>query len=146
MRRLALILPLMPLPALAQQAEPTLGVAFVQAVEQFSGVVFATDYAEAASLAMADCTGAGAQAQDCQVMAWCQPAGWAVQVAMMHTEGPHWSEFHCGLPDAATATAVADALCDSTARPYLIECNLVQMWDWDGAPQASDDLDAPTKN
>jgi hypothetical protein len=147
MRNLALTLVLLPLPALAQDGLST-GVAFIQAPEQYSGAVFSATATEAFELAMDECTGTGAMAQDCQIMAWCQPAGWSVDVFLQHTEGPHWHEFHCGMPDARTAMAVADAICDRDIRSYLIECAPVQMWDPDGMPQMQDESDEsvpPTK-
>lgn len=138
MRILALTLALLPLPALAQDGLPT-GVAFIQAPEQYSGAVFSATAAEAFELAMDECTGTGALEQDCQIMAWCQPMGWAFDLFVQHAEGPHWHEFQCGLPDQATALAVAETLCDRSLRPYLIECSVVQLWDWEGMPQIDTD-------
>jgi len=148
MRCLALTLSLLPLPALAQEYVP-LGIGFVQAAEQYSGAVIGTDAAQVFQQATEACTGAGAMVQDCQVMAWCQPMGWAIDVFLMHTEGPHWHEFHCGLPDQETALAVAAQLCNGGVRTYLLDCALVQMWDAEGnlvLGERADPAPDPAKN
>lgn len=128
---------LLPLPALAQS-----GFAYVQAPEQSSGIAFAETPAEAFAAATQGCLEGGAEAENCIPMTWCQPSGWAIDVFLQHSEGPHWHEVHCGLPARATAEALADLLCDRTARPYLIECAMVQMWDPDGTQVRTVD-DAP---
>lgn len=131
MRRLALILSMLPLPVLAQP----LGVAFIQAPEQYSGVFTAPDLREATVRGTAECLAAGAMAEDCAVQSWCHPAGWSIDIFAQHQEGLHWHEFHCGLPDEATAMAVGETLCDRTNRPYLTECLVVQLYDPEGQAQ-----------
>jgi hypothetical protein len=136
MRPIALILALiLPVPLAAQSFAPPPGIGFVQAPEQYSGTVIAADPAAAAEAAAADCAAAGAEPVDCVLMAWCQPAGWSIDLFVQHAEGPHWHEFHCGLPSAGVARGVADALCDPGARPYeMIACGLAQIYDPDGRP------------
>jgi len=104
-------------------------VAFAQAVEQSGGVGIGATLEEAVAAARAECVAGGAAEADCLITAACEPAGWSVDVFLQHVEGPHWHEMHCGLPDEVTARAVAAALCDAEARPYLMECALVQVVD-----------------
>ena len=133
--RLLTLLTLIALPLTATAQEGPRGIAFVQAPEQSFGVGFGATPVEAFAQATAQCVAGGAEAADCLPTTWCQPMGWSIDLFVQHAEGPHWHETHCGLPDHATAQAVAAALCDRQSRPYLIECALVQIYDWDGAPQ-----------
>jgi len=118
------------LPGLAL-AQP-LGIAFVQAPEQSSGMAMAETPQAAFAAATQGCIEGGAWAEDCLPVAWCFPAGWSIDVFAQHAEGPHWHETLCGLPSEQVARAVAAELCNRAARPYLIECALVQVIDPDG--------------
>ncbi len=124
-----------PLPALAQDGPR--GIAFVQAPEQSSGMATGRNAAEAFAAATAQCVAGGALAEDCLQTNWCFPAGWSVDVFAQHREGLHWHEVICGLPSREVGEQVAHALCDPAARPFLIECQLVQVYDPDGSPMMS---------
>ncbi len=108
------------------------GIAFVQAPEQGSGVAIGATMEEAFGKAVAQCMESGALKEDCIRTNWCEPAGFSVDVFLQHSEGPHWHEVVCGLPDEQIARNVGEALCDRDARPYLIECAVVQVYDPDG--------------
>ncbi len=109
-------------------------IAFVQAPEQSSGIGFADTVEAAIADGVAQCVEGGALEEDCEVTTACEYGWWSIDVFAQHTEGPHWHESLCGLPDQATAEAVAAALCDRATRPYLMECALVQIWSPDGTP------------
>lgn len=130
---LSLCLLLAPLPLAAQDGPA--GIAFVQAPEMSSGMALAPTQAEAFAAATAECVAGGAEAEDCIPTNWCQPAGWSIDLFVMHTEGLHWHEVTCGLPTPELARAIAETLCDTENRPWIAECELVQLYDRDGAPQ-----------
>lgn len=132
MRGVLLALLALPLPALAQEGPS--GIAFVQAPEQSWGVAMGANAEEAFRIATEMCVAGGAEARDCLPITWCFPAGWSIDVFAQHQEGLHWHELHCGLPERDVAEAVAAQLCDRAARPYLIECALVQVYDPQGTP------------
>lgn len=125
------------LPAAAQ--DWPMGIAFVQAPEQASGMAMGRTAQEAFAAATAQCVKAGALAEDCIATNWCQPAGWSIDVFVMHQEGFHWHEVVCGLPSRALAERVADELCAPAMRDWLIECQLVQLYDETGEPHLSAD-------
>jgi hypothetical protein len=112
-------------------SEP-LGIAFVEAPEQGSGVALAALPEEAFELATQACMETGALAEDCLAVAWCFPAGWSVDLFQQHREGPHWHVFHCGLPDRETALAVAATICKAGLDSHLIECAPVRLFDPEG--------------
>lgn len=129
MRPLLLALALtLPGAALAQP----MGIAFVEAPEQGSGVALSNIPAEAFELATLRCMDSGALPEDCMAVAWCFPAGWSVDLFQQHREGPHWHVFHCGLPDRDTALAVAGAICEAGLKDYLIECAPVRLFNPEG--------------
>lgn len=135
MRSLLLVLMLCnPVSALAQQNGP-LGIAFVQAPEQSSGMALGRTPAEGFARATAQCVEGGALAEDCFPTAWCQPAGWSVDVFVMNQEGLHWHEVVCGLPGEAIAQSVGAALCARDLRPYVTDCVVTQVLDPDGVVQ-----------
>lgn len=111
------------------------GIAFVQAPEQGSGVATATNPDEAFRLAREQCMESGALESDCLRTNWCYPAGWSIDVFVQHTEGPHWHEVVCGLPTEAAAKATAEAMCSKDERAYLLECSMVQLYNELGEPQ-----------
>ena len=122
---LALILPL------AAKAQP-MGIAYVEAPEQGSGLALAALLEDAFALATQACMETGALAQDCLPVAWCFPAGWSVDLFQQHREGPHWHAVHCGLPDRATALAVAATICAAGLKGHLIDCAPVRLIDPEG--------------
>ena len=128
----ALIACTLPLHALAQ--EGPMGIAFVQAPEQSWGVAMGATPGDAFRTATEMCVTGGAEARDCLQTNWCFPAGWSIDIFAQHQEGLHWHEVQCGLPERALAEAVAAQLCDRAARPWLIECALVQVYDPQGTP------------
>ena len=135
MRRLSVTLAvsLAALPLHAQEGPR--GIAFVQAPEQSWGMGMGDTPEQAFAAATAQCVEGGALAEDCLQTNWCLPAGWSIDLFLQHQEGLHWHEVICGLPSAEAGQAVAQALCDRSERPYLIECALVQLYDRDGAAQ-----------
>lgn len=130
---MALALLCAPGPAPAH-AEGMLGIAFVQAPEAGGGVATGTTPDVAIAAAIAQCTHT-AEAEDCIVTNWCQPAGWSIDLFVMHQEGPHWHEVVCGLPSRELAESVAELLCDLSGREWLMLCELVQLYDDTGAAQ-----------
>lgn len=131
--RIFVLLAGLALPFSAQAQER--GIAFVQAPEQSSGMAVGATAEEAFAAATAQCVEGGAMAEDCLQTNWCLPAGWSIDVFVQHQEGLHWHETLCGLPSQETAQEVAEVLCNRSARPYLIECELVQVFDPMGTPQ-----------
>lgn len=119
------------LPAAAQDGP--LGIAFVQAPEMASGMAMALTPTAGFAAATAQCVEGGAMAEDCLPTNWCLPAGWSVDLFVMHQEGLHWHEIHCGLPSHEAAEQLAAALCDPQAREWVTECLPVQFYDPDGA-------------
>ena len=133
MRHLALLVAaalILPFGASAQER----GIAFVQAPEQSSGMAIGATPEEAFAAATAQCVEGGAYPEDCLRTNWCLPSGYSIDVFAQHQEGLHWHETLCGLPSEETAREVAEVLCNRSARPYLSECMLVQLYDPDGAP------------
>jgi hypothetical protein len=113
-------------------------IAFAQAAEQSGGVATADTVEEAIAAALAECVAGGARDEDCYISAACEPAGWSVDIFLQHQEGPHWHEMICGIAEEATIKAMAAAVCDREARPYLIECAVVQVRDPGGVSQMED--------
>lgn len=114
----------------AAAAEGAVGaIAYAQAVEQSGGVGTGETIEAAIAAARAECVAGGARAQDCLITAACAPAQWSVDIFVQHQEGPHWHEMLCGIGDEAVIAGVVAALCDRAARPWLIECALVQVRD-----------------
>jgi hypothetical protein len=118
----------LPSAALAQ----LMGIAFVEAPEQGSGLAMAALPEEAFEQATQACMETGALAEDCYAVTWCFPAGWSIDLFQQHREGPHWHAFHCGLPDRETALAVAATICEAGLKGYLIECAPVRLIDPEG--------------
>ncbi|WP_333831128.1 hypothetical protein [Pararhodobacter sp.] len=139
---IAAVLGLGLMPAVAQKAPPEtsddvprngpLGIAFVQAPEMASGMALALTPEEGFAAATAQCVAGGAMAGDCLHTNWCLPAGWSVDLFVMHQEGVHWHEVHCGLPSREVAEQVAEALCNPASRDWLSECLPVQFYDPEG--------------
>jgi hypothetical protein len=107
------------------------GIAIVQAVEQSGGVCTGPTAAEAFECAKDKCVAGGAAREDCLEMTWCQ-SGWAVDVFMQSTEGPHWHEYHCGWSTRAEAEAAGELACNPERKTQLMECATVQIYDPDG--------------
>ncbi|EAR50861.1 hypothetical protein OG2516_00120 [Oceanicola granulosus HTCC2516] len=127
MIRLAAAFLLLAAPASAQS------IAFAQAVEQSDGMAVADTADAAIAEARAQCVEGGAMEQDCLIVA-CDHAGYSIDVFVQHQAGNHWHETFCGLPDEDVARAVGETLCDTSLRPYIMECMLTQIWDWNGNP------------
>jgi hypothetical protein len=125
---LALALAIAPVSCFAQDWQ---GIAFVQAPEQSQGVGLGHTPQEAIDNALAQCVGGGALRDECIVTTYCD-YGWSIDIFAQHEAGNHWHENFCGLPDRAIAENVASVICKRDARPYLIECMLVQVYDPEG--------------
>lgn len=108
-------------------------IAFAQAVEQGGGTGTGATIEAAVAAARAECVAGGARAEDCLITAACEPAQWSVDIFVQHQEGPHWHEMLCGIADEAMIAGVVEAVCDRAARPWLMECALVQVRDPFGA-------------
>jgi hypothetical protein len=122
------------LAAQAGQAQERAGaIAFAQAVELSGGVGTGATLEEAVAAARAACVAGGAAEADCLISAACQPAGWSIDVFVQHREGPHWHEFTCGIADQAMVAGIAEAVCDREARPWLMECAVVEVRDPSGS-------------
>ena len=112
-----------------QAQEGVVGIAFVQAPEQGSGVATGPNPIVAFERARAQCMESGAAESDCLRTNWCYPANWSVDIFAQHREGIHWHEIVCGLHSESAARATADAVCNMEEREFLIGCSLVQLYD-----------------
>lgn len=123
--------------ALAFVAAPATAqsIAIAQAPEQSSGVGFGTTIEEAIAGAKSECVAGGAMAEDCFVTTACDHAGWTADFFVQHTEGNHWHETFCGLPEEGSPQLMEQVVCDRESRPYLLECALVQVWSPEGTAQ-----------
>ena len=119
----------------AQAQSGPAGIAFVQAPEQSFGVAMGATPQEGFANAVQACVEGGALADDCIPTNWCQPAGWSIDLFVMHQEGLHWHEIVCGLPNEDVALSVGAALCDLNDRDGIGMCDLVQVYDPNGTPQ-----------
>ena len=104
-------------------------IAYAQAAEVSGGVGTGATIEAAIAAARADCVAGGARAEDCLITAACEPAQWSVDIFVQHQEGPHWHEMLCGIADEALVAGVVAAVCDGAARPWIMECALVQVRD-----------------
>lgn len=109
-----------------------LGVAFVEAPEQGSGMCFSQNADRGFECARQRCMESGAEARDCLRVKWCFPAGWSADVFVQHKEGPHWHVYLCGWQAEADLDAAAKIVCEGSAAQYLIECAPVGKWDASG--------------
>ena len=122
----AIALSCLALPASAQS------IAFAQAPEQSSGIGFGATVDEAIAGARAECVAGGAYEEDCAITTACDYGGWSADFFVQHTEGNHWHETFCGFSEEATVRQLETIICDANARPYLLECALVQVWSPEG--------------
>lgn len=111
------------------------GIAFVQAPELGSGMCMADNPEAGFACAVEKCRESGAQDADCIRTNWCQPAGWSVDVFLLHNEGIHWHEISCGWAEQSLAMQAATAICDRDVRQFIVDCSVVQVYDPDGNPQ-----------
>ena len=110
------------------------GVAFVEAVEQSSGMCFADNLDKAFVCARKKCS-EHADARDCLRVKWCYPAGWSADLFVQSKDGPHWHELLCGWSTREDLQSAIDVACKGSRRDQLIECDAVQIWDSDGTKQ-----------
>ena len=109
---------------------PLAGIAVAQAPEAGLGVCFGLDAEGTMQCAQSECMEmSGLGEEDCAVNLWCYPHGWTAQVAVMHTEGPHWSKFLCDMGSREEVDLAVKVFCD---KEYYAECLPVRIWDWDG--------------
>lgn len=114
------------------RANGPVGIAFVEAPEQSSGMCTGNNPDAAFACAREKCVAGGAEARDCLRVAWCYPAGWTADVFVQHKEGPHWHEYSCGWDSKETLHKAAAVKCDPALRDYLMECAIVQIFDPQG--------------
>ena len=117
---------------LARASEGPVGIAYVEAPEQSSGVCVAGNTDKAFSCAKARCAEGGTLARDCLRIAWCFPAGWSTDVFLQNQDGFHWHEFSCGWDSKEMALRAAQLRCDRGLSPQLLECMTVAVYDPDG--------------
>lgn len=131
-----ILLGLAALPALhtgAAAQDGPLGVAFVEAPEQGSGMCFSQNADRGFECARQQCMESGAEARDCLRVKWCFPAGWSADVFVQHKEGPHWHVYLCGWQAEADLDAAIEIVCQGSAAKYLMECAMAGKWDANGA-------------
>jgi hypothetical protein len=134
LRRLAVtaaVCGLLSAPVFAQDEMPTFaGMAVAQAPEAGLGVCFGVDAAETMGCAQYECMEqSGLGEADCAVNLWCYPHWWAAQIAVLHTEGIHWSKFICDANTREHLEAEVALYCDDE---MFAECGAVRIWDPDG--------------
>ena len=117
------------------QAQPTKGIAIVQAPEQGGGVCMAETPEKGFACAIKKCAVNGVLAEDCIKTQWCHNAGWTVDVFLQHNEGVHWHEASCGWTSKTAAEKAAALICDQKERQFVVGCILVQIYDPNGKPQ-----------
>lgn len=114
--------------AQAQDGPPAF--AAVQAPEAGSGVCVRNGADTAIDCAKLECMNeSGLGAEDCQLNAVCNPAGWAADLFMQHQEGLHWHTYLCGWQTQGQLEAAIALSCTSE---WLIECSAVRMWTPEG--------------
>jgi hypothetical protein len=107
------------------------GIAFVEAVEQSSGMCFADNLDKAFACAKEKCS-ERASPKDCLRVKWCYPALWSADLFVQHKDGPHWHELLCGWNTREDLQSAIDIACKGSRRDQLIECDAVQIWDGKG--------------
>lgn len=118
--------------AYASAQDGPLGIAFVEAPEQGSGVCVSGNADQGFECARKQCMESGAAASDCLRVKWCYPAGWSADIFMQHKEGPHWHTYLCGWQSEADLDAAIRIACEGSSAEYLIECSPVRKWDSGG--------------
>lgn len=125
-------LALAPTHAMAQEGGGRSGIAFVQAPELATATCTGQDPASSFACAEQKCIDAGGTAEDCVEMAYCFPALYSVSVSILHKEGIHWQEFHCGWDSREAALDAAKIACDTAKRPFIAECVASAIYDENG--------------
>ena len=119
-------------PALAQDAAMPdfAGIAVAQAPEAGLGVCLGMDAAETMQCAQQECMEqSGLGEADCAVNLWCYPHGWTAQVAVLHTEGIHWSKVLCDEMNREDLDKAVALYCD---KEFYAECVAMRIWSADG--------------
>ncbi|MCB1518314.1 MAG: hypothetical protein KDJ19_11950 [Hyphomicrobiaceae bacterium] len=115
---------------MATAQEGPLAFAAAQAPEAGTGICVEHGMGDTLACAVSKCmTESGLGMEDCQVDAYCMPAGWSVDVFMQHQEGPHWHTFLCGWQSREQAMSAVEIACNSD---WLIECSAVRVWSPEG--------------
>jgi hypothetical protein len=127
----AAVIGLLASPVIAQDDMPVFsGMAVSQAPEAGLGVCLGSDAAETMQCAQAECMEqSGLTELDCAVNLWCFPHAWAAQVAVLHTEGIHWSKFICDEMSREDLDKAVTLYCD---KEFFAECTPMRIWDPDG--------------
>lgn len=115
---------------LAQDALPLAGVAVAQAPEAGLGVCFGLDAAGTMECAQNECMEqSGLGPADCAVNLWCYPHFWTAQIAVLHTEGIHWTRVIC---DEGSRESLDEAVARYCDEAFFAECLPVRIWNPDG--------------
>ena len=123
------LLYLVPTPMLAQETVMA-GIAVAQAPEAGLGVCLGLDAAGTMECAQNECMEqSGLGELDCAVNLWCYPHGWTAQIAVMHTEGIHWTKVVCDQNNREQLDAAVAFYCNDKA---FMECVPVRIWDPQG--------------
>ena len=106
------------------------GLAVSQAPEAGLGVCIATNPEDGMQCAQQECMElSGLGELDCAVNLWCYPHGWAAQIAVLHTEGIHWSKFLC---DEMTREDLEKSIANYCDKEFFAECTPMRIWDPEG--------------
>lgn len=117
-------------PVAARDDPAVAGIAVAQAPEAGLGVCFGLDMADTAECARNECMEqSGLGPEDCAVNLWCYPHGWVAQIAVLHTEGIHWTKVIC---DEFTREALDRAVALYCDTDFYAECLPVRVWDPEG--------------
>jgi hypothetical protein len=107
-------------------------IAFSYAPEMSMGQCVGRDVASAMACAKKKCIAEGGTKEDCLDVAACFPANWTVVVAIQPSDGPSWTEFHCGWANRELALKAAEAACDREIRGDVMECGAALLYDENG--------------
>ncbi|MGI9350307.1 MAG: hypothetical protein ACR2O3_01990 [Rhizobiaceae bacterium] len=113
-------------------AQGPLGVAFVEAPEQSSGMCFADNADYGFACARQKCMANGTLKADCLRVRWCYPAGWSADMFLQHKEGLHWHQYLCGWSSREDIETAANLICEGSQKKWLIECTMVRLWNPNG--------------
>lgn len=107
-------------------------IAFSYAPEMSMGQCVGRGVASAMACAKKKCIAEGGTKEDCLDVAACFPANWTVVVGIQPSDGPSWTEFHCGWASRELALKAAEAACDRDARSDVMECGAALLYDENG--------------
>ena len=116
-------------PAFAQD-QSLMGVAFAEAPEMATGLCFADNADAGLACAKDKCIERGVErgmdwasmSRGCLRVAWCYPARWSADIAIMHKMGMHFHRFLCGWSTREDIEAASGIVC---ADPNVLMCNII---------------------